>query len=670
MKELQNSNTKYDIIKNIKVTKIEVEKDISINPESISVVLKNIEKFLVQPTKFIFEIHNSHSQYLQCSYNTFLTDEQSRFIKYLNGSITLAPNEKKEIKVYPGFLFGNEKFYPLYVKCENLPNFIFKYETTGQMNKYSYYNTKNDISQIVEEMNETTINCNEKKNLLNPRCLKDNYVSILDIVKTKFPEELSEIEEDAKKFASSSLAIKIKILMEIQLNLTNLIPQAGTNIKTIIEKSMKLLKYLTYLDCSIYASGSTDSKEQTIEGEIYVKCRQSKASIIDTIINLLKQIMTCENIEALINQQVLLNSAPDSSLEETVKYIFLFINELTNNQDAISNNTIDFIIDFIECLEENFDKIWEKLESILTNKYLQEAIKAIKRDLENILLQTLQNLAKIIHFKEIDGMISVNITNNGIIIDTQMKLIYEKILNFSKKLLEFGSNNYTFSGAMLTNIEVKDPSKDISVDVETEQKITSIKGKDILIITNSKLMYKDDNVYALQTLVFDSPIVTIKTTENVKGNADALTLFVSITLLDKNGNEISLKQIDEKLRPQILYLKSKYNDLKQCFYYDENKQNLVNDGVNSIEKFVYKGEEYFKCVSNHLSEFTAGTAQKEGKNNDENDEGGNTGLVVGIVIGLVVIIGIVGFIIFYLKKKKSDSFNGTNSVDNVKLVEM
>ena len=674
LKELQNENSEYTMIKNIKVTKIEVEKDISINPESISVSLKEIKKLFVIK-EFIFEIHNTHSQNLQCTYNKFFSSNPDSLLKYLNVSTEIGPNEKKEISVNPDITgFEANKFYTFYIKCQNLPNFYFKYETTGLMNKYSYYHTLQDISQLIDGITELTINCNEKKNLLNPRCLKDNFIPILDQLKTKIPTGIKDIEEEAKKFSTSSLDIKIKIIAEIEknLNISKIIDETRGNIKTIIEKSMKLLKYLTYLDCSIYASGSTDSREKTIEGEIFLKCKESKTSIIDRIVDSLKNVLTCDNIERLINQQMLLSSEGESSFEDTIKYLFLFVNELTNNQEAISNSTIDYIIEMIECLEKNFDTIWEKLESILTNTYLQEAIKAIKRDLENIILQTLENLAKIIHFEEIDGMISVNITNNGIIIDAKMKLIYEKILDFSKKLLEFGSYNYTFSGSMLANVEIKNDNKQISADVDTQQKIISVQGKDILIITNSNIMFKDDNIQALQTLVFDSPIISAKTTANVEGNADALNLFVSITLYDKDGKEISLQNIDEKLRPQILYLKDKYQDLKQCFYYDDKKQNLITDGVNAVEKFVFQGQEYFKCVSSHLSEFTAGTAKKEGnKDNGNDDEGGsNTGLVVALVIVSIVVIALIIVGVIWFKKKNASSFYGSNGENKVKLVDM
>ena len=225
---------------------------------------------------------------------------------------------------------------------------------------------------------------------------------------------------------------------------------------------------------------------------------------------------------------------------------------------------------------------------------------------------------------------------------------------------------------MLANVEIKNDNKQISADVDTQQKIISVQGKDILIITNSNIMFKDDNIQALQTLVFDSPIISAKTTANVEGNADALNLFVSITLYDKDGKEISLQNIDEKLRPQILYLKDKYQDLKQCFYYDDKKQNLITDGINAVEKFVFQGQEYFKCVSSHLSEFTAGTAKKEGnKDNGNDDEGGsNTGLVVALVIVSIVVIALIIVGVIWFKKKNASSFYGSNGENKVKLVDM
>ena len=119
------------------------------------------------------------------------------------------------------------------------------------------------------------------------------------------------------------------------------------------------------------------------------------------------------------------------------------------------------------------------------------------------------------------------------------------------------------------------------------------------------------------------------------------------------------------------YLKDKYQDLKQCFYYDDKKQNLITDGVNAVEKFVFQGQEYFKCVSSHLSEFTAGTAKKEGnKGNGDEGEGSNTGLVVGLVIAGIIVIALIIVGVICFKKKNSSSFYGSSGEDKVKLVDM
>ena len=85
---------------------------------------------------------------------------------------------------------------------------------------------------------------------------------------------------------------------------------------------------------------------------------------------------------------------------------------------------------------------------------------------------------------------------------------------------------------------------------------------------------------------------------------------------------------------------------------------MITDGVNAVEKFVYQGQEYFKCVSSHLSEFTAGTAKKEGnKGNGDEGEGSNTGLVVGLVIAGIIVIALIIVGVICFKKKSASSFN-------------
>jgi hypothetical protein len=323
----------------------------------------------------------------------------------------------------------------------------------------------------------------------------------------------------------------------------------------------------------------------------------------------------------------------------------LLVNELSNNPESFKEKTSEVLIELVECITDNFDDYWKEIEAYLekTGKYLDESIKAIKRDLETIILQTLENLAKVIDFDQLDGYID-EITKTGLIVYDKAKVLQNKILEFSKRLIDFGTANYTFSGSMIANIETKEG---MSISADTETKATFIQDKDIVILTHSNFLLNSKGVSALQTLVFESPIVSVKATAGGEGNSDTVNTFISITLYDSNGKEISIKDIEEAFRPQILYLKEKYNHLKACYYYDENRNDLVTDGISAVKKVEYMGKEYFKCVSSHLSSFTAGTYGSNDKS--------NTATIVLIIVGIIVLIAIALLAYIIIRRRASQS---------------
>ena len=65
------------------------------------------------------------------------------------------------------------------------------------------------------------------------------------------------------------------------------------------------------------------------------------------------------------------------------------------------------LLDLVECIQNNFEQLWNSVEDHLKNvkKYLNGTISAVKRDIEIIILQTLENLAKVIDFEQLDGYI-------------------------------------------------------------------------------------------------------------------------------------------------------------------------------------------------------------------------------------------------------------------------
>ena len=657
IKKLDLSKYSLGLIK-LEVKNVEREYDISINPSSISVSYLKTNKLDLLPHEFL--VKSTHSQQLECYYNLFLTNENSKFLKLIENSIVLSPNKETKVKV--GSVFIREGMYSLNFKCYNLPGYIYKTESTGIMTKYSYYYPGGLLPDIISDLigdliNGTTINCNEKKNSINPRCLKNNINSIIDQIKTDIPKAISKIQEEVEHFAALAKKTKEEILDKLITEFEKV--KESLSIKEIIEKVIEILKYLTYTDCSIYASGSTNKESETIKGELYLECRKKKQDILEKLLNTLKNHLQCESVINLI-----ISKEVSDDLEENIKYILFLINELSNNPESFKDKTSEIIISLAECIDEKFDEYWPKVQDYLNNtkKYWEESIIAIKRDSINIILQTLENLAKVIDFDQLDGYISdaeKKITKTGLILYDKAKSIQKKILEFARRLNEFGTANYTFSGSMLANIELK---KELSILADAEIKATFVPDKDIVILTHSNLLFNNDNAYALQTLVFESPIVSVKTTAEVEGSTDALSTFISITLYDKNGKEITIDKIKEALRPQILYLKEKYEHLNACFYYDENKNDLLNKGISTIEKVTFMGKEYFKCVSSHLTSFTAGTTSKDISESESNKKSNTTKLVL-IILSIIVILAIIAIIAFIFIKKRSNNKLG-DAVDN------
>jgi hypothetical protein len=169
---------KYFSNANIKVKNIERIKDVEISKTSINTYFESNTN--TNPMTITFNVLSTHNQPVQCFYNSNL-NENCKF-SLLRNSIILTPNQKSQIKTMISSPKDN-KMYSLNFICYNsLPGFEYRYKTTGIMTMYTYlYSNNSELEQSDEEnITETTINCNIKKNLLNPRCLKDKYVSMIE----------------------------------------------------------------------------------------------------------------------------------------------------------------------------------------------------------------------------------------------------------------------------------------------------------------------------------------------------------------------------------------------------------------------------------------------------------------------------------------------------------
>ena len=145
-------------------------------------------------------------------------------------------------------------------------------------------------------------------------------------------------------------------------------------------------------------------------------------------------------------------------------------------------------------------------------------------------------------------------------------------------------------------------------------------------------MLKDLNVHSVQAVVFDSPLVSFKAERKAKNGIS--NIFVGITLYDKEGNEIYVKDIKlDKI--EILFKKSLYKSMKTCLYYNEDKNIIDNEGINT-ENVEFDGIEYIKCIPQHLSSFTIGSFGEEENNNKNIFKNSATSTVIFFVILLCI----------------------------------
>ena len=629
--------------------------DIEISQSSIKAVYVNETN---ENEKIInFKLSSSHSQAVQCYYNDDL-NPNCKFSQ-LKSSVILNPNENIIIPVKITSPSLN-KMYSLNIKCYNaLPNFYFRYKTTGIIST-TYFNSRSsdegkknpseeadikekekDAEKIEVLFTNTTINCNEKINLLNPRCLNDGLISITEKLTTDIPAFFKEIENQVQQY-SKMLEYQKKLLLEtIRNNLTLPIKQLNLSLTSKFEKIITFTKYLTYTDCSIFSKGTSNKEEDTIKNKYYVECRQKKQEFLEQIINITKEYLQISNCSSL-SKAIISELGEDSELN--LKYVLILINELSNNPESYKKGLSQTLYDATICLQENFDNYWQKIENQLSNKSYYDCSKsAVKKDSLYIILQTLTNLAKVIHYDEIDGYINSTKTKTGLILNETYIQLQKIIIEFSKKLIEFGDDYYPLSGSKLSIVKTYKKSNN-AFDNETE--IVYIPNKDILIKIYSNYMFKYNNATTLQILVFDSPLVSIKSFGREKETSDSVNTFISIILYNEEGEEISINSIDKKYRPQILYLKSKYDFLKKCYYYNEDKKELETFGIEIDEDYEFNGQKYIKCSSSHLTAFTAGTY---------NFNANISWKAVLIIVGSILLLFLVMIFIFILVKKKTKS---------------
>ena len=443
------------------------------------------------------------------------------------------------------------------------------------------------------------------------------------------PEYLWGIENKLESFSKSSMEVKYYYLKHLIEN--NPGPKGISNstlIKIYIEKSIELLKYLSYVDCSHYFYNDKNKNENK-----YETCRNNKRkgikSIKDSlnlIINLAKTIKTIfKYIEA-------------KDYEEKLKYILLILKELTNNEDSYEKEWSSVVVNFAIMLQEQFDEYWPIVFEQLKNdsNYLSY-IKEFKKEVLVSIFEILTSIPRIIHFDEKDGFLKDKISKTGLNLDEQSINVQNSIIAFSKKMKELDGSYYLSGDTFFENIHLWENKTEIKIN------------DDLYLEINSTYFLKNNN-YTLQIYSFDSPLVSIKLQKNPKKTFNISNIFISITVLNEEGEEIPMNNIEPSYRPKILYNKDKYKDLKGCFYYNKADHTLENVGMFFDDQYTKNNKNYYKCESDHLnlSIFTIGTFP-----DIEEDDGLEIWQKILILLGLLIVILLIITIIAHFKNKKN-----------------
>ena len=220
---------------------------------------------------------------------------------------------------------------------------------------------------------------------------------------------------------------------------------------------------------------------------------------------------------------------------------------------------------------------------------------------------------------------------------------------------------------MGVNVTINPGQLDASSDAKLF--VSDLKDKGIKILLHSNYMLRDKGGYAMQTVVFDSPLVSVNAKNEVENGT--INTFVGITLYDKDGKEIAVSNIKlEDFRPQILFKKKLYSAMKTCMFYNEKDEKLDDNGVETDDNYVLDGESYIRCIPKHLTSFTISSAEGSSSNVDSADgsssnelpaEGSssNVGTIILIVVLCLLVIVALGVAFIILRKKFSNKV--TNS---------
>ena len=461
-----------------------------------------------------------------------------------------------------------------------------------------------------------------------------DFGKYLKQLKSSTPEYITKIQKGMSEFIKKTEKEKDKYL-DI---LSNKVQESYNKVKTgfkkgsenikkemkeLIETTTETAKTLSYRVCDMLKSD-------------YDKCFNNKKKIFNDLIQIVDENFgQCSRIVDEIHNL-------SDNIEFNLKYFLFLAISLTENPDIIQKGTSQIVYDVINCLKEKIPSLF--LNSTLTKK---NDFLNIKQDIINLLTKSISNYVNFIKFEEAYGYIEKAENITGLIKNKNAQKVYRNVFEILKKFNEFGTQTYEINTNLNLNVFTNNDNSQLIKNIDNEE-------KGIKINLHLSYMLTDFKVHSVQAVIFDSPLVSFKLQRKSKGGIS--NIFVGITLYDKEGNEIYVKDIKlDKI--EILFKKSLYKAMKTCLYYNEEKNIMDNDGIDT-EYVEFDGIEYIKCIPKHLSSFTIGSFDEEeyiqikAKNTENTLKNALLKLILAIIIVFVFI-----YLYRVFRKKRIEAIN-------------
>ena len=460
-----------------------------------------------------------------------------------------------------------------------------------------------------------------------------DFNGIIAKLKSTVPQYIQKIQQELENFKGYANEKKDEIIKKVteeaKAEFEKIKEDPVEYFKPIAEKATEAANYLQQKVCDAL---NTDE---------YNECRNSKRAMFTQIYGYVKDNFQCSKIVNIIT------NVDKENIEQNLKYVLFLISAMTGNPDSVARTEAQVMYDAVNCLEEKFNEYWPKVQAQLSDETKRIEL---KQDITNLMVQSYSNLINMIHFEEIDGYIQKANDKTGLISDENAKKIHQGLFKVLSKLSEFGNNFYNYTANLALEVFVNPGNLEVGGDADIV--IKDLKEKGIKIALHANYLLRQFEASSLQYVVFDSPLVTVRGSRETEGGT--ANTFVGITLYNKNGEEILVKDINTKdFKPIIYYKKKLYNAMKTCLFYNEKDDKLENTGVET-ETETFDGEEFIKCIPEHLTSFTVGSYEKA------NVSPSNTGTIVLVIVLILIALGLlVGGYIFYRKRM--------NKVDNSQL---